>query len=247
MNAALLGLTIAHGALSQIVVGILLFCKGATFGLVVFFSYGVFWLSVSILVAMPEIAPSAFPAPSGPFMGAYFLLWGIFSFFCWICTFRQNRVIFFIFLTLWPTFVLLSAAHWSGDAGTLKAGGWLGILCGSLAFYLGLAELLNETVGSVLLPIGDPRNRGRERAFLRNWANQLRGREPEEDFFGSAKRDDVERGSGSSGRRPPAAADVVTAHNGQADAAAAGAAAAGAAAAGAAAAAVRKSPSSNLG
>jgi len=85
MNAALLALAIAHGGLSQIVVGILLFFKGATFGHVVFFSYGAFWWSVAILVAMPGVAPGGFTAANGPFMGAFFLLWGIFSFFCWIC------------------------------------------------------------------------------------------------------------------------------------------------------------------
>ena len=34
-------------------------------------------------------------------------------------------------------------------------------------------------MGSVLLPIGDPRNYENERAVLRNWANHLAGREPE--------------------------------------------------------------------
>ena len=179
MNAALLGLAIAHGGLSQAVVGILLFLKGATFGHVVFFSYGAFWWSVAILVTMPAIYPNGFPAPTGPFMGGFFLLWGIFSFFNWFVTFQQNRVVFMIFLTLWPTFVLLAVTNWNGDANSLKAAGGLGVICGCLAFYLGLAELVNETVGSVLLPIGDPRNYENERAVLRNWANHLAGREPE--------------------------------------------------------------------
>ena len=196
MNAALLGLAIAHGGLSQLVVGILLFFKGSTFGHVVFFSYGAFWWSVAILVAMPGIAPQGFPAPTGAFMGAYFLLWGIFSFFCWFCTFRQNRVVFLTFLALWPTFVLLSVSHWNGDADTLKAGGWLGLICGCLAFYLGLAELVNETVGSVLLPIGDPKDRENERAFLHNWANQLQGIAPDvAESFKHDTKHDIEMGT----------------------------------------------------
>ena len=175
MNAALLGLAIAHGGLSQLTVGILLFLKGGTFGHVVFFSYGAFWWSVAILVAMPGIYPGGFTAPSGEFMGGFFLLWGIFSFFCWFVTFQQNKVVFCIFLTLWPTFVLLSVAHWNGDADTLKAGGWLGLICGCLAFYLGCGGLVNETVGSVLLPIGDPKNQDNEKMFIQNWINHLTG------------------------------------------------------------------------
>ena len=173
MNGALLGLAIAHGGLSQLVVGILLFFKGATFGHVAFFSYGAFWWSVAILVAMPGIAPAGYPAPDGAFMGAFFLLWGIFTFFCWICTLRQNRVVQGIFLTLWITFMLLSIANWNPASNTLEAAGAFGVICGCLAFYLGLAELLNESVGRVLLPIGDPANAAKEREFLANWALHL--------------------------------------------------------------------------
>ena len=172
VNGALLALAIAHGGLSQLVVGILLFFKGATFGHVVFFSYGAFWWSVAILVAMPGIAPAGFAAPTGDFMGAFFLLWGIFSFFCWICTFRHNRVLQIIFLVLWIAFMLLSIGNWQpSSTNSIKAAGWIGLICGGLAFYLGLSELLLDSVGCVLLPIGDPHVD--ESGFARNWAQLL--------------------------------------------------------------------------
>ena len=177
MNGALLGLAIAHGGLSQLVVGILLFFKGATFGHVVFFSYGAFWWSVAILVAMPGIAPAGFAPASSAFMGAFFLLWGIFSFFCWICTFRQNKVVQFIFITLWITFMLLSIGNWNtSSTNSVLAAGWIGLLCGGSAFYLGLAELLNESVGYVVLPIGDPNTD--ESDFARNWGRLFAGELP---------------------------------------------------------------------
>lgn len=174
MNGALLGLAIAHGGLSQLVVGILLFFKGATFGHVVFFSYGAFWWSVAILVAMPGIAPGGFSAASGEFMGAFFLLWGIFSFFCWICTFKQNRVVQFIFFVLIIAFMLLSIGHWRPEStNSIKAAGWIGLICGGSAFYLGLAELLLDSTGYVLLPIWDPRNVAKEREWASNWVKLL--------------------------------------------------------------------------
>ena len=169
MNSALLGLAIAHGGLSQVIVGLMMFFKGNTFCHVVFCSFGAFWWAASILLTMPAIAPTAFPAPDGHVMGAFFLLWGIFTFVCWICTFQHNRTTFYIFAIVWPTFLLLSLAHWKNDAATLKAGGWLGLVCGCLAFYLGLAELLNETTGCLLLPIGEPKNLKQERSCFQNW------------------------------------------------------------------------------
>ena len=178
-NGALLGLAIAHGGLSQLVVGILLFFKGATFGHVVFFSYGAFWWSVAILVAMPGIAPGGFPAASGDFMGAFFLLWGIFSFFCWICTFKQNRCVQFIFFTLIIAFMLLSIGHWRpSSTDSIKAAGWIGLICGGSAFYLGLSELLLDSTGFVLLPIGDPRAVAAEKHFVGNWVKLLTGVPP---------------------------------------------------------------------
>ena len=169
VNGALLALAIAHGGLSQLVVGILLFFKGATFGHVVFFSYGAFWWSVVILIAMPGIAPAGFAAPTGDFMGAFFLLWGIFSFFCWICTFRQNKVVQCIFLVLWIAFMLLSIGNWRpASTNCIKAAGWIGLICGGLAFYLGLSELLTDSIGHVMLPIGDPNTD--ESGWLGNWA-----------------------------------------------------------------------------
>ena len=180
MNGALLGLAIAHGGLSQVVVGILLFFKGATFGHVVFFSYGAFWWSVAILVAMPGIAPAGFPAASTEFMGAFFLLWGIFSFFCWICTWKQNRVIQFIFVTLIIALMLLSIGHWrSSSTDSIKAAGWIGLICGGSAFYLGLSELLLDSTGFVLLPIWDPKNMAKEKEWLSNWGRLLSGQVPE--------------------------------------------------------------------
>jgi len=76
--------------------------------------------------------------------------------------------------------MLLSIGHWIPDmkstdsVNCIKAAGWIGLICGCSAFYLGAAELLNESIGFVILPIGDPK--AHESDFLSNWVRLLSGR-----------------------------------------------------------------------
>ena len=88
------------------------------------------------------------------FVGWFLLLWGVFTFFMWFGTFRANRVLQSIFLSLWITFLLLALGEWFGMKALHVAGGYFGLLTAALAFYLAAAEVINETRGEVVLPIG---------------------------------------------------------------------------------------------
>ena len=157
VNAALLGLAIAHGGLSQLIVSILLLFKGATFRYVTFLSYGAFWLSVLIILATEDFETKGLVTTVNPFMRAYSPLLGIVFFFCGLCAIRKNRVLLWIFLTLWPSFVLQLVSHGNGEGDILRAGGLLGLICGCLVLYLGMTELETmEHQGTVLQPIRDP-------------------------------------------------------------------------------------------
>jgi succinate-acetate transporter protein len=160
MNASLLGLAIAHGCLSQLIVSILLLFKGATFRYVVFLSYGAFLWSVVIILATSGIETQGFATPSNPLMRAYLPLLGILIYFWGLCAIRQNHALFWTFLGLWPSFVLESVSHQNGNADTLRTGGLLGLICGCLVLYLGMAELecmeLHQTLWSLHLPNLEP-------------------------------------------------------------------------------------------
>ncbi len=82
-------------------------------------------------------------------------MWGLFTFFMWIGTFGKNRALQFIFLSLTVLFMLLAIRDWTGnhDIGTLA--GYEGIICGGSAIYLAMAEVINESLGRCVLPIGD--------------------------------------------------------------------------------------------
>jgi len=67
-------------------------------------------------------------------------------------TLRANRGLQTVFLTLAALFFLLAAAVYFPPLLPLAA--LDGILCGCTAFYLSLAEVLNEGLEKPVLPIG---------------------------------------------------------------------------------------------
>ena len=83
-------------------------------------------------------------------------MWGVFTFYMWIGTLALNRALQMVFLTLWITFLLLAAGDLFAIPLAHTAGGYLGLLCAICAFYLAAAEIINETHGKVVLPIGAP-------------------------------------------------------------------------------------------
>ena len=72
----------------------------------------------------------------------------------WLASFGTNRTLMLIFLALWPTFLLLGLGAYQGSATLTHFGGYLGLVTALLAFYLAAAEVMNETLGRAVLPIG---------------------------------------------------------------------------------------------
>ncbi|MEA1986338.1 MAG: acetate uptake transporter, partial [Candidatus Marinimicrobia bacterium] len=89
------------------------------------------------------------------FMGWYLFMWGLFTFFMWIGTFGNNRAIQFVFFSLTILFALLAIKDWTGSELIGQIAGWEGIVCGLSAIYLAMAEIINESLGKVVLPIGE--------------------------------------------------------------------------------------------
>lgn len=141
-----------YGGIAQIIAGILEFKTGNTFGTTAFISYGHFWLTLVVLILLPKFG--WIEAPSSSFMGWYLAMWGLFTFLMWFGTFGKNRVLQTIFLTLTLLFFLLAIRDWTGSVLIGKLAGFEGIFCGSLAIYLAMAEVINETHGREVLPIG---------------------------------------------------------------------------------------------
>jgi succinate-acetate transporter protein len=152
LDAMILGMGIFYGGAAQVIAGMMEWRKGNTFATTAFTSYGLFWLSLAGIIALPKIGLASAPVPAA--MGAYLAVWGVFTAILFIGTLRINRALQAVFATLTLLFVLLAIGDITESATLRTIAGWEGILCGALAIYTGLAQVLNEVYGRVLWPIG---------------------------------------------------------------------------------------------
>jgi len=161
-DAMILGMGIAYGGLAQVIAGILEYKKGNTFGMVAFTSYGLFWWSFVLLNILPVGG-----VPSHESLMAYFFMWGLFTLIMFFGTLKTNRALQTVFMTLTILFFLLAireglsipdlrylVPHTDNWNLFTQIIGIEGIITGLSAFYLALAEVLNEVHGKTVLPIG---------------------------------------------------------------------------------------------
>lgn len=155
MNTMIFAMGIFYGGLAQVIAGVIEAKKNNTFGLTAFTSYGFFWLSLVGLLVMPKLGWA--PAASEKAMIAYLSMWGVFTFLLFFGTLRLNRALQFVFASLTILFFLLVAGDVTGNTTLKHFTGYEGIICGASAIYTGIANLLNEMYGRVVLPIGPVR------------------------------------------------------------------------------------------
>lgn len=153
LGSMILGMGILYGGAAQVIAGIMEWKKNNTFGATAFISYGMFWLSLVVLVVLPKQV-SGVAATSGAALVAYLALWGLFTFGLFIGTLRLSRALQFVFGTLTILFFLLAVGEHTGNAGITKFAGYEGIVCGLAAMYTGIAQILNELFGRIVLPLG---------------------------------------------------------------------------------------------
>ncbi|WP_183559443.1 acetate uptake transporter [Mucilaginibacter sp. SP1R1] len=152
MNSMILAMGIFYGGLAQVIAGIIEAKKNNTFGLTAFTSYGFFWLSLVGLIVFPKLGWGA--AASEGAMCAYLSIWGVFTLLMFFGTLKLNRALQFVFASLTVLFFLLVAGDATGNTSIKHLAGYEGIICGASAIYTGIANVLNEVYGRVVLPIG---------------------------------------------------------------------------------------------
>lgn len=157
ITSAILAMGIFYGGIAQVIAGIMEFKKDNTFGFTAFISYGFFWLSLVAIWLLPSIFPGCNKAqdPSHEFMGCFLATWGIFTAFMTVGAWKGNCTLRFIFASLTLLFAMLAIRDLAGLNGTVfaKLAGWEGIICGASAFYLAVAEVINEKYGRTVLPV----------------------------------------------------------------------------------------------
>ena len=87
-------------------------------------------------------------------MASYLSMWGIFTAVMFVGTLRLNRALQAVFATLAILFFLLAIGDALESPMIQAIAGFEGILCGALAIYTGLAQVLNEIYGHTVAPLG---------------------------------------------------------------------------------------------
>ena len=153
LNGMILAMGICYGGAAQIIAGIMEWRKGNTFATTAFISYGLFWLSLVTLIIFAKLG---WGAPSNDTaMAAYLAMWGLFTAVMFVGTLRLNLALQIVFATLTILFFLLAIGDFTAaSAGFKHVTGYEGILCGFSAIYAGLAQVLNELFGKIVLPLG---------------------------------------------------------------------------------------------
>jgi uncharacterized protein len=152
-GAVVLPMAAAYGGLAQLLAGMWEFRAGNTFGAVLFGSFGAFWISAYILLKLPagEVTPAGF--------SLYLYAWAIFTFIMFLGSLRTNAVLSVALLLLLAVLVLEAAGNASligGTAatnGTIKTGGYVGIVLALMAWYICAAGVLEATFGREILPV----------------------------------------------------------------------------------------------
>jgi len=153
IGSMILAMGLFYGGIAQIIAGILEYRKGNTFGVTAFTSYGLFWFSLVGLLIIPNIVANV-TAPEASAMGSYLFMWGLFTMLMFIGTLKKNLALSVVFFTLFILFYLLALKDWG-----FISGAWIGIegiICGFSAIYLAMAEVINDSFGKTILPIGKP-------------------------------------------------------------------------------------------
>jgi uncharacterized protein len=154
-GSAFLGYAFAYGGLCQLLAGMWEFRNRNVFGATAFSSYGGFWIGIGLwfLLVLPH-APSASAADHD--LGWILLSFAIFNTYMMLLSAQVNTAVFAVFLTLELTEIILFIGNFAGSSGTVKAGGYVGVLTALVAWYTSAAGVSNGLAGRFRLPVGKP-------------------------------------------------------------------------------------------
>jgi len=156
---AWLGYAFAYGGLCQLLAGMWEFRNRNVFGATAFSTYGGFWIGLFLYVQLVGAKLLAHPATASAFskdVGWILLAFAIFNTYMLLWSTQVNMAVFAVFLTLELTEIILFIGNFSGSSGTVKFGGYVGVLTAICAWYASAAGVANGMGGRLAVPVGRP-------------------------------------------------------------------------------------------
>lgn len=152
---AWLGYAFAYGGFGQLLAGMWEFRNRNVFGATAFSTYGGFWIGLGLWALL--VAPKATSAAAADHDIAWILLtFAIINTYLLILSTQVNMAVFLVFLTLEITEIILFIGNFSGSTGTVKFGGYVGLVTALVAFYTSAAGVSNGLAGRLRFPVGRP-------------------------------------------------------------------------------------------
>jgi uncharacterized protein len=157
---AWLGYAFGYGGLVQLLAGMWEFRNRNVFGATAFGSYGGFWIGLGLYFILPggglALITSGHVTQFQKDAGWILLAFAIFNTYMLLWSTMVNAAVFAVFLTLEATEIILFIGNFAGSSGTVKFGGYVGILTALVAWYASAAGVVNGMRGTPFLPVGKP-------------------------------------------------------------------------------------------
>jgi succinate-acetate transporter protein len=150
-GSAWLGYALAYGGVIQLLAGMWEFRNRNVFGATAFSTYGGFWIGLFLWAKF--VTPASANA-AGHDIAWILLAFAIFNTYMMLLSAQVNMAVFGVFLTLELTEIILFIGNFAGSSGTVKVGGYLGIITALVAWYASFAGIANGIGGRIKLPVG---------------------------------------------------------------------------------------------
>ena len=164
---------LAYGGLAQLLAAMWGFAKKNVVAATGFGTFGAFWIGLGfyvLLVVRPTLATVKTPLELAAAVTsinhdlAWILLgFAVFTTYTLILVSQTNAALFATFLLLWITLIILCIGFFNAGAalplaptGTIKIGGYLGVLTAAVAWYTSAADFSTGIGGKLRFPVGPP-------------------------------------------------------------------------------------------
>jgi succinate-acetate transporter protein len=151
-----IGLAIFYGGLAQLLAGMWEFRNKNVFGATAFATYGGFWLSLGSFVVLASLTKLGEGLNVDESLGWFLLGFTIFNTYMLLISSLVNKAVFWVFLTLEITEILLTIGFMQANADIIKWGGYVGIVTAAVAWYTSAAGVANSLSETPILPVGKP-------------------------------------------------------------------------------------------
>jgi uncharacterized protein len=171
-GSAWLGFAFAYGGLAQLCAAMWEFRNRNVVGATGFGTFAAFWIGLGLwvlLVVNPAVAgATAHPATASAVvaslnhdLGWILLGFGIFTLYVVVLTAQVNLTTFLVFLLLFITLIILAIGNFNAGSallptGTIKFGGYVGLVTALAAWYGSFAGMAKFMGGRVKIPLGPP-------------------------------------------------------------------------------------------